>query len=216
MFACNRKHAEIVAQQFRDKLAAVPPASTAWTIPERDRLMAGLAGWLCAGPPSVDLISEGTDMCATAAFMPARTLSESLYLQMAGRVLRPVYARGHDLRRQRRADWRLSRLVQEACGPAVRSRRELAAARAPARSPRVVADGRRPRRRVVSEDEEREDRKQCPKCWRCTTLRQSVRIAPCVRGETCAAIAQKDGELVEIADTPEEIAKTRRASAVRG
>ena len=207
VFACNRKHAEIVAQQFRDAGWRFHRIDGSMDDSERDRLMAGLADGSVQGLVSVDLISEGTDIpCATAAFMLRRTLSESLYLQMAGRVLRPVYARGHDLDTLEgrlaaiEAGGKPAGLLFDHVGNWLRHGR-------PHDHREWSLDGRRPRRRVVSEDEEREDCKQCPKCY---AVHDPAPVCPyCghVYEVKRKAIAQKDGELVEIAETPEEIAR---------
>ena len=100
--------------------------------------MAGLADGSVQGLVMVDLISEGTDIrVPRQAFMLRRTLSEpAVPADGQGRVLRPVYARGHDLETLRGTGLAAIEGWWEACGPAVRSRRGTAAARAPARSSR--------------------------------------------------------------------------------
>ncbi len=97
-FCVSVSHAKKVAQMFRDagyRAASVDGSDTAqhraWAI-----------GALATGDlhvlTSCALISEGTDIPrATAAILLRPTMSLSLYLQMVGRVLRPVYAPGMPL-----------------------------------------------------------------------------------------------------------------------
>ena len=156
--------------------------------------MARLAGSV-QGLVSVDLIGEGTDMpCHGIHVAPG--LSESLYLQMAGRVLRPVYARGHDLEgaRGRAGGYRAG---GKPAGLLFDHVRGLAAHGRPHdhRSGRwMVAD---PRRRVVSGRGARGMAVSsvtlhgpCAKSV-CPVLR------PCVRGEHARPSRRRTAKLVE-------------------
>lgn len=98
VFCVNVKHAENVAAAFRAAGFRFHVIHGGMDDGERDRLIYGLADGRVEGLVSVDVISEGTDLpVAEVAIMLRHTESESLYLQQAGRVLRPVYADGFDL-----------------------------------------------------------------------------------------------------------------------
>lgn len=98
VFCCNRRHAKHVAQQFRDAGWRFEVIDGTMEDRDRDNMIAGLASGELHGLVSVDLISEGTDIpVAEVAIMLRKTESEGMFLQMVGRVLRPVYAPGFDL-----------------------------------------------------------------------------------------------------------------------
>ncbi len=101
LFACTVAHSKAMAQAFVD--AGVPAEHVDGEMPgpERDavlaRLRAGATLVLC----NVNICTEGWDLPELEVCILCRpTLSESLYLQMVGRVLRPhpgkTVARVHD------------------------------------------------------------------------------------------------------------------------
>lgn len=98
VFASNLKHAAAVAEEFRAAGYLFEVIHGDMDDTERDRLIYGLGDGSVQGLVTKDLISEGTDIVAAeVAIMMRFTESESLFLQQAGRVLRPVYAEGFDL-----------------------------------------------------------------------------------------------------------------------
>jgi DNA repair protein RadD len=98
VFCCNVRHAKHVAEQFQQAGFKFYPIFGEMDDDDRDRLIYGLLDGSVEGLVSVDVISEGTDLpAAEVAIMLRATDSESLYLQQAGRVLRPVFADGFDL-----------------------------------------------------------------------------------------------------------------------
>jgi superfamily II DNA or RNA helicase len=112
VFCCNIRHAGHVAQQFSDAGIKAFVIHGGMDDNERDKLIGGLADGSVELLVSVDLISEGTDLpVAVVAIMLRRTLSLSLFLQMCGRVGRPLYADGYDL------SVREQRLAAIAMGP---------------------------------------------------------------------------------------------------
>lgn len=91
VFCVNVRHAEHVAATFREAGFNFQVIHGGMDDGERDRLIYGLADGRVEGLVSVDVISEGTDIpVAEVAIMLRATESESLYLQQAGRVLRPA------------------------------------------------------------------------------------------------------------------------------
>lgn len=91
VFCVNVRHAEHVAAEFRAAGFRFQVIHGGLDDNERDRLIYGLADGRVEGLVSVDVISEGTDLpVAEVAIMLRHTESESLYLQQAGRVLRPA------------------------------------------------------------------------------------------------------------------------------
>lgn len=90
-FCCNAAHAEHVTSQFRS--AGIRAATILGTTPvkEREALIRDLDFGGLQVLVSVDVISEGTDIPAvTAAILLRPTMSEGLFLQQVGRVLRPA------------------------------------------------------------------------------------------------------------------------------
>ncbi len=94
-FCVSVDHAIHTAQAFID-------AGYRWrhidgTMPPdvRDGLIKALAKGEIHGLSACDIVSEGTDIpVVTAAILLRPTMSEGLYLQQVGRVLRPIYADG--------------------------------------------------------------------------------------------------------------------------
>jgi len=98
VFCVNVNHTEEVAQEFRARGYRFYAVDGATDDDVRKRVLNGLADGTVQGVVSCDLISEGTDVpAATCAILLRETQSLSLYIQQAGRVLRPVYAPGYDL-----------------------------------------------------------------------------------------------------------------------
>lgn len=97
-FCSGIRHAHNVCAAFRK-------AGYRWEVvtgddddDDRDDKIMGLAEGRIHGLCTVDVVSEGTDIpVAEVAIMLRPTESESLFLQQAGRVLRPVYAEGFDM-----------------------------------------------------------------------------------------------------------------------
>lgn len=97
-FCVNLKHAEEVAQKFRD-------AGFRWAVIDgtldsatRTRLVEELSDGRLHGLSSVDVISEGFDLpVCTVAILLRKTNSLALHLQQIGRVLRPVFVDGMPL-----------------------------------------------------------------------------------------------------------------------
>lgn len=98
VFCVSVKHTEEVAQAFRNRGYRFYAIDGSTDDDVRRRIINGLADGTVDGVCSCDLISEGTDVpAASVAIMLRPTQSLSLYIQQAGRVLRPVYAPGYDL-----------------------------------------------------------------------------------------------------------------------
>lgn len=98
VFASNLGHAANVAAQFRESGWRFEVIHGDLDDDVREKLIEDLATGAIHGLVSKDLISEGTDIpVAEVAIMLRRTESEGMYLQMCGRVLRPVFAPGFDL-----------------------------------------------------------------------------------------------------------------------
>ena len=90
-FCCDTKHAESVAASFRN--AGISAQTLLGTTPaaQRDALVQEFAEGKVKVLATVDVVSEGFD-CPDAgcAILLRRTMSEALYLQQVGRVLRPA------------------------------------------------------------------------------------------------------------------------------
>jgi len=98
VFCVNVNHTEEVAAEFRARGYRFYAIDGTTDDDVRKRVLNGLADGSVQGVCSCDLISEGTDVpAATCAILLRETQSLSLYIQQAGRVLRPVYAAGYDL-----------------------------------------------------------------------------------------------------------------------
>ncbi len=116
IFCITRKHAADVAAHF--SAAGLRAASVDGSMPRdviRDRI-AALSDGRIQYLASCDLIGIGFDAPAVACAVFLRhTQSVGLYLQQAGRALRPVYAPGHNL------STRIGRLAAIAGGPKPRA-----------------------------------------------------------------------------------------------
>jgi superfamily II DNA or RNA helicase len=98
VFCASVRHAEHVAQKFRDAGYRFEVVHGDMEDEDRDERIAGLGDGRIQGIVTVDVVSEGTDIpCAEVAILLRPTESESLFLQQVGRVLRTVYAPGYDL-----------------------------------------------------------------------------------------------------------------------
>ena len=95
-FCCDTTHAESVAASFRN--AGISAQTLLGTTPAAQRV--ALVDEFAAGKvqilATVDVVSEGFD-CPDAgcAILLRRTMSEALYLQQVGRVLRPSGTKSH-------------------------------------------------------------------------------------------------------------------------
>ncbi len=90
-FCCSAQHATHVSDQFRQ--SGIRSAVILGTTPvdEREAMIRDLGRGALQVLVSVDVVSEGTDIPAvTAAILLRPTMSEGLYLQQVGRVLRPA------------------------------------------------------------------------------------------------------------------------------
>lgn len=214
VFCCNRRHAGHVAEIFREAGWRFELIDGTMADAERDRLITGLGTGAVQGLCSVDLISEGTDIPrAEAAFMLRRTMSESLYLQMTGRVLRPVYAPGHDMgtlegRLQAiEGSGKTHGLLFDHVGNWVRHGK-------PQDHREWTLEGQKRRKRAPT-DEPVETFAQCPACYH---VHDPAPMCP-----ECGHVYQVDprrgprlieGELQEVAYSPEEIARRERAEQI--
>jgi len=98
VFCCDIKHAEDVAQAFRDDGWLFEVVTGDMDDNLRDARIGGLETGALQGIVTVDIAGEGTDIpCAEVGIMLRLTESEGLFLQQAGRLTRTVYAPGFDL-----------------------------------------------------------------------------------------------------------------------
>lgn len=89
-FCVTVKHAELVAQQFRDAGYRAAAVDGTLDAAERDRRIGGLADGTLDVLASCELISEGLDIPGiSAAILLRPTQSMGLYTQQVGRALRP-------------------------------------------------------------------------------------------------------------------------------
>ncbi len=98
VFANDVTTAEEMAIAFRDKGVRAVALSGETDQGERDRQLDSFENGDLEVLINVDLFDEGFDVPAVECVMLARvTMSLGKYLQMVGRGLRPVYAKGYDL-----------------------------------------------------------------------------------------------------------------------
>lgn len=96
VFCVNVKHAENVAEQFREAGYRSESVDGTMKDDQRSRILGGL-GKTIDVITSVNLISEGTDIPVITAIIILRpTKSLSLQIQMWGRALRTIYSEGTD------------------------------------------------------------------------------------------------------------------------
>ena len=96
VFCVNIDHAKHVAAEFRDAGYSSFAVDGTMDDGERKRILGGLADGSVQVVTSCDLISEGTDIPAIACIIMLRpTKSLGLYLQQAGRGLRPSEGKDH-------------------------------------------------------------------------------------------------------------------------
>ena len=97
-FCASVEHAKHVAETFRAAGYISESIDGKDTDERRERCISALANGRLHVLTSCNIISEGTDIpVATVAIMLRPTLSLSMCLQQAGRVLRPVYEHGMPL-----------------------------------------------------------------------------------------------------------------------
>lgn len=90
VFCVSVKHSQIMALEFRDAGYVAAPVWGNMPKQDRERAIKGLADGSVHVVTSCDVISEGVDVPVMAgAILLRRTLSLGLYLQQAGRALRP-------------------------------------------------------------------------------------------------------------------------------
>lgn len=98
VFCASIRHAEHVAEEFRTAGFRFECIHGGMDDADRDRMIYGLADGSVQGLVSVDVISEGTDIpVAEVAIMLRPTQSEGLFMQQAGRVLRPAPGKDYGL-----------------------------------------------------------------------------------------------------------------------
>lgn len=89
VFCVSVKHAENVAQEFRNAGYIAKSVDGSMLDSERDNILNGLGNGSIEVVTSCDLISEGTDIPAIkCAILLRPTYSESLFIQQVGRALR--------------------------------------------------------------------------------------------------------------------------------
>jgi len=92
------EHARIMADVFTQSGYRSAPVWGDMPDAQREDTLAGLGDGRVQIVTFADLIGEGVDIPAVAGvIMLRRTLSLSLYLQIVGRALRPIYENGYDL-----------------------------------------------------------------------------------------------------------------------
>lgn len=98
-FVPRLDYGEMMAKKFREVgLNAMLVQGGQKYRPDRERGIKGLTDGSVHIIMSAEVISEGVDVpVMTGAIMLRRTMSLAMYLQMSGRPLRPVYAKGYDL-----------------------------------------------------------------------------------------------------------------------
>lgn len=98
VFCSSVKNAEMAAEEFRRSGWRFASIDGSMDDETRRNLIEALGDGRLHGLTSCDIISEGTDIpVVTVAIMLRPTDSEIIFLQQAGRVLRPIYAPGHDI-----------------------------------------------------------------------------------------------------------------------
>jgi DNA repair protein RadD len=91
VFCVSIKHAEHVAEQFRNAGFKAKSVDGTMEDDERRRIIDGLANGSTEVCTSCDIISEGTDIpCVMAAILLRPTQSLGLFIQQVGRALRPA------------------------------------------------------------------------------------------------------------------------------
>lgn len=89
-FCCSIKHATSVCESFAAGGYRARLVTGDMPMDERDDAISGLADGRTQVLCSVDVVSEGTDVPAVSCAILLRpTMSEALYLQQVGRILRP-------------------------------------------------------------------------------------------------------------------------------
>lgn len=89
-FCCSIAHAKSVCQSFQSAGYRAKLVTGDMPVDERDDAISGLADGRTQVLCSVDVVSEGTDVPAVSCAILLRpTMSEALYLQQVGRILRP-------------------------------------------------------------------------------------------------------------------------------
>ena len=98
-FVPRLDYGEMMAKMFREVgLRALLVQGGSKYRADRERGIRGLADGSIHIIMSAEVVAEGVDIpVMTGAIMLRRTMSLAMYLQMAGRPLRPVYAQGYNL-----------------------------------------------------------------------------------------------------------------------
>lgn len=194
VFCANVRHAENVAEQFRAAGYRFEVVTGEMDDDLRDLRIASLADGRLHGVVTVDVVSEGVDIpVAEVAILLRATQSESLFLQQVGRVLRP-------------ADGKEYGLVLDHVGNVMRHGM-------PHADREWSLEGRKKKKRGASEQQEIVRVVQCPKCYRAHDPAPTCPDCGHVYQVKAMAPRQRDGELQEIAQDPDEIARVRERLA---
>lgn len=192
VFCCNRRHATNVAAEFKAAGWRFEVIDGTLDDGVRDKLIAGLSSGAVQGLVSVDVISEGTDVpAAEVAIMLRATQSLSLYLQQAGRVLRPAPGKSHGL-------------ILDHVGNALRHG-------LPQGDHDWALEGEKKRRRKRGDEEPEDDIKiaQCPKCYQVHEPMPACPHCGHVYETQFSAPKQRDGQLAEIQESEADIQRRK-------
>jgi len=97
VFCSNVKASKILRDEFRAAGIMCEHVDSDTNEIDRDNILKSFKSGTFTGLLNVGLFTEGYDLPAIETIILYRkTASETLYLQMGGRVLRPVYAKGYD------------------------------------------------------------------------------------------------------------------------
>lgn len=186
VFCCNRRHANHVAEQFQAAGYRFEVIDGTIEDTERDRLIESLANGRVQGLVSVDVISEGTDIpVAEVAIMLRATQSLSLFLQQAGRVLRPAEGKEYGL-------------ILDHVGNALRHG-------LPHADQDWTLEGRKRKKRGPRDDvDDNINILQCPSCYQVHEPRPSCPHCGHVYEVRNSAPTQREGTLQEIVETEED------------
>lgn len=164
VFCVSIEHCKHVAAEFQANGFDFRVIDGTMEDGERKSLISGL-GKTHLGLVSCDIISEGTDVPSIACAIFLRpTKSLGLYIQQAGRAIRPVYAEGYDL------STRESRLAALAAGPKPKAilldHAGLCLSHGMIDEEREWSlEGRKKKAGKKKAQEAREDMTQCSKCY---------------------------------------------------
>lgn len=96
VFACSRQHSKHIVEAFRKANITAEHLDYETPVNERDRILQGLANGTIRVVSNVNILTEGWDLPQLECAIIARpTISESLYMQMVGRVMRVIENKTH-------------------------------------------------------------------------------------------------------------------------